>query len=135
VYTKGIIKKEREFKMNIKYKTPGVFKNRYMDRVKFFNKYKKEPFTALEELSDVGVDTLDNLSVNSDMKKLLTKYLVKLNAREERVIRERFFNNKTLEQVGQTYSVTRDRIRQIEAKGLRKLKTFMHKDNEIKELI
>ena len=121
--------------MNIKYKTPGVFKNHYMDRVKFFNKYKKEPFTALEGLSDVGVDTLDNVFVNSDMKKLLTKYLVKLNAREERVIRERFFNNKTLEQVGQTYSVTRDRIRQIEAKGLRKLKTFMHKDNEIKELI
>ena len=130
VYTKGIIKKERELIM-----TPGVFKNRYMDRVKFFNKYKKEPFTALEGLSDVGVDTLDNLSVNSDMKKLLTKYLVKLNAREERVIRERFFNNKTLEQIGQTYSVTRDRIGQIEAKGLRKLKTFMHKDNEIKELI
>ena len=130
VYTKGIIKKERELIM-----TPGVFKNRYMDRVKFFNKYKKEPFTALEGLSDVGVDTLDNVFVNSDMKKLLTKYLVKLNAREERVIRERFFNNKTLEQVGQTYSVTRDRIRQIEAKGLRKLKTFMYKDNEIKELI
>jgi len=130
VYTKGIIKKERELIM-----TPGVFKNRYMDRVKFFNKYKKEPFTSLEGLSDVSVDTLDNLSVNSDMKKLLTKYLVKLNAREERVIRERFFNNKTLEQIGQTYSVTRDRIGQIEAKGLRKLKTFMHKDNEIKDLI
>lgn len=121
--------------MNIKYKTPGVFKNHHMDGVKFFNKYKKEPFTALEGLSDVGVNTLDNVFVNSDMKKLLTKYLVKLTAREERVIRERFFNNKTQEQIGQTYSVTRDRIGQIEAKGLRKLYTFMHKDNEIKDLI
>jgi RNA polymerase primary sigma factor len=49
-----------------------------------------------------------------------------LNPREERIIRMRFGfedgNPRTLEEVGQTFAVTRERIRQIEAKALRKLR-------------
>ena len=52
--------------------------------------------------------------------------LKKLNAREERIIRMRFGfedgNPRTLEEVGQVFAVTRERIRQIEAKALRKLR-------------
>jgi DNA-directed RNA polymerase sigma subunit (sigma70/sigma32) len=147
VYTKGIIKKEREFKMNIKYKTPGVFKNHYMDRVKFFNKYKKEPFTALEELSDVGVDTLDTM--HSDMKKVFKKYFVNLTPRELMVIKGKYFDDLTLNQIGRTlaglptcrkkyinpYGVTQERVRQIEDKALRKLRYAMKNDNAVKDLI
>ena len=99
--------------------TPGVFKNRYMDRTKFFAKYKKEPFEALTD--DVAIE-MDEVLYNDELKKTLTLVLATLTAREELVIRERFFNGKTLEEVGQTFSVTRDRIRQIQNKALRKLR-------------
>ena len=99
--------------------TPGVFKNRYMDRTKFFAKYKKEPFEALTD--DVAIE-MDEVLYNDELKKALTLVLATLTAREERIIRERFFNGKTLEEVGCAQSVTRDRIRQIQNKALRKLK-------------
>ena len=55
-----------------------------------------------------------------------TKILSSLTPREERVLRMRFGigmnSDHTLEEVGQQFSVTRERIRQIEAKALRKLK-------------
>ena len=90
-----------------------------MTRRKFFAKYKKEPFESFETLEDTYEmpEVLD-----FEIKNAITQVLSTLTPREERVIRERFFNNKTLEEVGQTFSVTRDRIRQIEAKALRKMK-------------
>ena len=90
-----------------------------MTRVKFFAKYKKEPFESFETLEDTYEmpEVLD-----FEIKNAITQVLSTLTPREERVIRERFFNNKTLEEVGQTFSVTRNRIRQIEAKALRKMK-------------
>ena len=99
--------------------TAAVFKNRYMGKRKFFAKYKKEPFESFETLEDTYEmpEVLD-----FEIKNAITQVLSTLTPREERVIRERFFNNKTLEEVGQTFSVTRDRIRQIEAKALRKMK-------------
>ena len=99
--------------------TPGVFKNRYMDRVKFFEKYKKEPFESFETLQDTYEmpEVLD-----FEVKNAITQVLSTLTPREERVIRERFFNNKTLIEVGQSFNVGSERIRQIEAKALRKMK-------------
>ena len=111
--------------------TVGVFKNYYMDRLKTFRELKAEPFEPLENAIVEADDTL----VIQDIKRKLTPYLLKLRAREERVIRERFFNGKTLEEVGCAQSVTRDRIRQIEAKALRNLRVAMRFDNEIKNLI
>ena len=98
--------------------TPAVFKNRYME-TKLFANYKEEPFEVFETLEDTYEmpEVLDY-----EVKNAITKVLLTLTPREERVIRERFFHGKTLEEVGQTFSVTRDRIRQIQEKALRKMK-------------
>ena len=65
-------------------------------------------------------------ALQSDLRDAVTRALENLTPREERVLRMRFGlgtnSNSTLEEVGQTFSVTRERIRQIEAKALRKLK-------------
>jgi len=111
--------------------TVGVFKNRYMDRTKFFAKYKKEPF---ETLDDVVIE-MDDILAQQDIKTKLTQYLLKLKPREERVIREMFFYGKTLEEVGQTFSVTRECVRRIKCCGLRKLKNQMIKDEEFLDLV
>ena len=98
--------------------TVGVFKNRYMkDRI-VFRDLKREPFESLEALEDAVVENeLDMF----ELKDALREVLLTLTAREERVIRERFFDGKTLEEVGQSFSLTRDRISQIEKKAIRKM--------------
>jgi RNA polymerase primary sigma factor len=64
--------------------------------------------------------------IQSNLRETTTRALALLTAREERVLRMRFGigmnKDHTLEEVGQRFSVTRERIRQIEAKALRKLK-------------
>ena len=67
----------------------------------------------------------DDVVFVTELKRVMTKILLSLTPREERVIRRRFgigVNDATLEEIGQDFSVTRDRIRQIEATALRKLK-------------
>ena len=63
---------------------------------------------------------------NSNLRETTTRVLSSLTPREERVLRMRFGigvnSDHTLEEVGQQFTVTRERIRQIEAKALRKLK-------------
>ncbi len=65
-------------------------------------------------------------AILSNLREVTTKVLASLTPREERVLRMRFGigmnTDHTLEEVGQQFSVTRERIRQIEAKALRKLK-------------
>ena len=65
-------------------------------------------------------------AVNSNLRETTTRVLSSLTPREERVLRMRFGigvnSDHTLEEVGQQFTVTRERIRQIEAKALRKLK-------------
>jgi RNA polymerase primary sigma factor len=65
-------------------------------------------------------------AIQSDLRETTTRVLASLTAREERILRMRFGigmnKDHTLEEVGQQFSVTRERIRQIEAKALRKLK-------------
>ena len=69
---------------------------------------------------------LDEVVAKNQLKEKITSILSTLTPREERVIRMRFGiglnTDYTLEEVGQQFSVTRDRIRQIEAKALRKLR-------------
>ena len=64
--------------------------------------------------------------IQSNLRETTTRVLASVTAREERVLRMRFGigmnTDHTLEEVGQQFSVTRERIRQIEAKALRKLK-------------
>ena len=77
------------------------------------------------DLADEGKSPEEE-TILSELKKTTTRVLTGgLKAREERVLRMRFgmgVREHTLEEVGKTYSVTRGRIRDIEAKALRKLK-------------
>ena len=67
-----------------------------------------------------------NAALGSDLRAAMTRVLESLTPREERVLRMRFGigieSDHTLDEVGKQFSVTRERIRQIEAKALRKLK-------------
>jgi RNA polymerase primary sigma factor len=72
-----------------------------------------------------AVQPLD-AAILSNLREVTTRVLSTLTPREERVLRMRFGigmnTDHTLEEVGQQFSVTRERIRQIEAKALRKLR-------------
>ena len=65
-------------------------------------------------------------AIQSNMRETTTRVLASLNPREERILRMRFGigmnTDHTLEEIGQLFSLTRERIRQIEARALRKLK-------------
>ncbi|MCA9849897.1 MAG: sigma-70 family RNA polymerase sigma factor, partial [Dehalococcoidia bacterium] len=65
-------------------------------------------------------------AIQSNLRETTTRVLASLTPREERVLRMRFGigekSDHTLEEVGQDFDVTRERIRQIEAKALRKLR-------------
>jgi RNA polymerase sigma factor (sigma-70 family) len=82
------------------------------------------------ELGDFVIDqvspTVEEIVVEEEMKQALNDVLETITPREEKVIRLRFGlddgKERTLEQVGNVFGVTRERIRQIEAKALRKLR-------------
>jgi RNA polymerase primary sigma factor len=109
-----------------------------LEKVRKVMKIAKEPISLEtpigdEEDSQLGdfiedknaVLPLDS-AIQSNLKETTTRVLASLTPREERVLRMRFGigmnTDHTLEEVGQQFSVTRERIRQIEAKALRKLK-------------
>ncbi len=109
-----------------------------LDKVRKVMKIAKEPISLEtpigdEEDSQLGdfiedknaILPLDS-AIQENLKETTTRVLASLTPREERVLRMRFgigMNaDHTLEEVGQQFSVTRERIRQIEAKALRKLK-------------
>jgi len=109
-----------------------------LDKVRKVLKISKEPVSLEtpvgdEEDSSLGdfiedknaLEPLDS-AIRSGLKESTTKILATLTPREERVLRMRFGigmnTDHTLEEVGLQFSVTRERIRQIEAKALRKLK-------------
>ena len=109
-----------------------------LDRVRKVLKISKEPISLEtpvgdEEDSNLGEFIEDqnalqplDASIRSNLGESTTKILATLTPREERVLRMRFGigmnTDHTLEEVGLQFSVTRERIRQIEAKALRKLK-------------
>ena len=109
-----------------------------LDKVRKVLKISKEPVSLEtpvgdEEDSSLGdfiedINALQPLdfSIKSNLSESTTKILATLTPREERVLRMRFGigmnTDHTLEEVGLQFSVTRERIRQIEAKALRKLK-------------
>ncbi|SDG40772.1 RNA polymerase sigma factor RpoD [Roseospirillum parvum] len=109
-----------------------------LEKVRKVLKIAKEPISLEtpigdEEDSHLGdfiedknaIQPLD-AAINGNLRETCTRVLASLTAREERVLRMRFGigmnTDHTLEEVGQQFSVTRERIRQIEAKALRKLK-------------
>jgi len=109
-----------------------------LEKVRKVMKIAKEPISLEtpigdEEDSQLGdfiedknaILPLDS-AIQDNLKETTTRVLASLTPREERVLRMRFGigmnTDHTLEEVGQQFSVTRERIRQIEAKALRKLK-------------
>ena len=109
-----------------------------LEKVRRTLKIAKEPLSLETPIGDEGDAHLGDLiedknailpidaAIQSNLRDTTTRMLASLTAREERVVRMRFglgvSSDHTLEEVGQQFSVTRERIRQIEAKALRKLK-------------
>ncbi|MDG1467008.1 MAG: RNA polymerase sigma factor RpoD [Alphaproteobacteria bacterium] len=109
-----------------------------LDKVRKVLKIAKEPISLEtpvgdEDDSHLGDFIEDKMAVqpleaaiHANLRETTTRILASLTPREERVLRMRFGigmnTDHTLEEVGQQFSVTRERIRQIEAKALRKLK-------------
>jgi RNA polymerase primary sigma factor len=77
-------------------------------------------------VEDKGVVSPSEAAINLNLKEQMASMLKTLTTREERIIKMRFGlddgSEHTLEEVGQSFAVTRERIRQIEAKALRKLR-------------
>ncbi len=77
-------------------------------------------------IPDTNVDAPDSSAMNQNLRESTRNILTSLTKREERVLRMRFGigekRDHTLEEIGQDFDVTRERIRQIEAKALRKLR-------------
>ena len=101
------------------------------------DKVETVPLEYVNDLADDGPTAEDAVNL-SELKTEITKTFAKLTPREERVLRKRFGigldTDYTLEEIGQEFSVTKDRIRQIEAKALRKLKHPSRARNLIKFL-
>ncbi len=109
-----------------------------LEKVRKVMKIAKEPISLETPIGDEEDSHLGDFiedknaiipvdaAVQANLKETVTRVLASLTPREERVLRMRFGigmnTDHTLEEVGQQFSVTRERIRQIEAKALRKLK-------------
>ena len=109
-----------------------------LEKIRKVLKIAKEPISLEtpigdDEDSNLGDFLEDKMAllpveaaIQSNLRETTTRVLASLTPREERVLRMRFGigmnTDHTLEEVGQQFSVTRERIRQIEAKALRKLK-------------
>jgi RNA polymerase primary sigma factor len=109
-----------------------------LEKVRKTLKITKEPLSLETPIGEEGDSHLGDLiedknaiqpidaMIQSNLRETTTLVLASLTPREERIVRMRFGlgmnSDHTLEEVGQQFSVTRERIRQIEAKAIRKLK-------------
>jgi len=109
-----------------------------LENVRKSLKIPREPLSLETPIGDEGDSHLGDLiedqntilpidaTIQSNLREATTRVLASLTPREERIVRMRFGlgmnRDHTLEEVGQQFSVTRERIRQIEAKAIRKLK-------------
>ena len=109
-----------------------------IEKVRKVMKIAKEPISLETPVGDEEDSSLGDFiedknailpidsAIHANLRETTTRVLASLTPREERVLRMRFGigmnTDHTLEEVGQQFSVTRERIRQIEAKALRKLK-------------
>ena len=108
------------------------------EKVRHILKITKEPLSLETPIGEEGDSHLGDLiedqntiqpidaMIQSHLRETASRALASLTPREERIVRMRFGlgmnSDHTLEEVGQQFSVTRERIRQIEAKALRKLR-------------
>jgi len=113
-----------------------------IDKVKNILKISKEPISIETPIGDEDdtmlkdfIEDKSNLSpleiaIREDMRILIESALSKLSPKEESVIRKRFGigeeSPQTLEEVGAEFEVTRERIRQVQVKAIRKLKVSLN---------
>ena len=109
-----------------------------LEKIRKTLKIAREPLSLETPIGEEGDTQLGDLiedrnailpidaAIQSDLRETTTRMLASRTPREERIVRMRFGlgmnSDHTLEEVGQQFLVTRERIRQIEAKALRKLK-------------
>ena len=109
-----------------------------LEKVRKTLKIAKEPLSLETPIGEEGDSQLGDLiedknailpidaAIQSNLRDTTTRVLASLTPREERIVRMRFGlgmnNDHTLEEVGKQFTLTRERIRQIEARALRKLK-------------
>ena len=109
-----------------------------LEKVRKTLKIAKEPLSLETPIGEEGDCHLGDLiedknailpidaAIQSNLRETTTRVLASLTPREERIVRMRFGlginSDHTLEEVGQQFALTRERIRQIEARALRKLK-------------
>lgn len=115
------------------------------DKIMTLLKMSKDPFSLDAPVGDDSESTLgdfveDHMAIGpseessrQELEKLLQECMVTLNSREQEVLRWRFgLGNRedlTLEDIGKKFDVTRERIRQIEAKALKKIRSSKHSDS------
>ena len=114
-------------------------KNGHLVRQKVYKKSKDAIFQSTDMSATdnmISEFNLDNIIAQKQIKEKISKALTYLTPREEIVIRMRFGiglnTDHTLDEVGQQFSVTDNRIRQIEAKAMRKLSYYC---KDFKELL
>lgn len=137
-----IIRTSRQMLNELGYEpTPAEIAQRLsmpVEKVRKVMKIAKEPVSLENPVGDEDGSYLGDFiedknavlpidaAIQSNLREITTRILSSLTPREERVLRMRFGigmnSDHTLEEVGQQFNVTRERIRQIEAKALRKLK-------------
>ncbi|MEI6188482.1 MAG: RNA polymerase sigma factor RpoD, partial [Alphaproteobacteria bacterium] len=137
-----IVRTSRQMAYELGYEpTPNEIAERLsmpIEKVRKVMKIAKEPVSLESPIGDEDGSSLGDFiedknamlpvdaAILSNLREITTRVLASLTPREERVLRMRFGigmnTDHTLEEVGQQFSVTRERIRQIEAKALRKLK-------------
>lgn len=137
-----IIRTSRQMLYELGYEpTPNEIAERLsmpLEKVRKVMKIAKEPVSLENPVGDEDGNTLGDFiedknatlpveaAIQTNLRETTTRVLASLTPREERVLRMRFGigmnTDHTLEEVGRQFSVTRERIRQIEAKALRKLK-------------
>ena len=93
-----------------------------------------ESYDTIKDVSPVIVDNCLEECRRQNLKEVLSKVLSTLTHREERLLRLRFFYNKTLREIGEMFNVNSERVRQIECKALRKLK-HPSRSKELKDFL
>lgn len=136
-----IIRTSKQMAADLGYEpTPAEIANKLsmpLDKVRKVMKIAKEPVSLDNPVGDEDGSYLGDFiedknvvlpidaTIHSNLREVITRILATLTPREERVLRMRFgigmYTDHTLEEVGHQFHVTRERIRQIEGKALRKL--------------
>jgi RNA polymerase primary sigma factor len=99
---------------------------------------EEEDSHLVDFVADENALSPADMAERSDVRERVRVELQQLTAREQQVIRLRYgiFDShpRTLEEVGKVFNVTRERIRQIEAKAIRKLRNFAKNQKKLKDL-